>query len=199
MKFTCLTAAILYALWQSLPKPLFWYLVWQLIYTLTVFATASFFYADTTWQYALVFSAFTVPILWCVCRLTWDSVQWHKAKWLALLTGLLAAIALARLAYLGFPRPIAYWDWIALATGFLLSFAGVSAGLSLPYVPQKRVLAVLTCLWLAQSFWQFGFPQYFHSWVRLNWDIPPLLCIVAFLFIGRWAGVPPRQRKPHLR
>jgi hypothetical protein len=186
VKFICLVGAICYVLTEALPKRLFWYFVWQLVYTLAVFTTASFIFPDTSWQYALVFSIFTVPILWCVVRLTLEALEAHKARWLALATGILAAYALGWLAYRGLAKPMAYYDWIALAEGAVVSFAGVSSGLALPYVARKRVLGVLATLWLAQSVWQFGFPLHIHSeaWLRLNWYIPSTLCVVAFLAIG---------------
>jgi hypothetical protein len=172
-----LEAAVLFALWRSTGR-LRHYFAAQAIATPILFALAPW---DTTRLYLWAYAILTGLILAAIVSLVWDFKYWRGMAIAAVLALSVGHLAFAWLP--GAPKPS---DIVGITEGAILFWGGLVLGGTAPYRAKPLLSLVLAWLWFAQALFRWGF--YLHlpseTWLRMNWRVPPILCIVAFLIVG---------------
>lgn len=132
--------------------------------------------------YAGIYVAATLPILWGIARICWAVLRGREYRLRAAAIGSFLAIILGRLAYVGLQRHVTYFDWINIALGVSLVWAGTLVGFAAPHVKRWDLALILGFLWVLQAVSSFGWTQHLNE--RLNWMIDPSLGIMAFLILA---------------
>ena len=177
-----LTAASLILALRANPEPsLKWY-CWAQLASLPVLWFASMLWGVWSPWYGGIYVAATLPILWCIARICWESLDAHRYKARALAGPFLIAGVLCRFAYLGMGRPSAYFDWINLSLGMALAWGGTVLGFAAPHQKRWDLALILAIFWMTQALSSFGWTLFLRE--DLNWVIDPALGILAFTLLA---------------
>jgi len=176
------------ALREQPPPSLKWYLWAQLVSLPIIWLSSRIWGIWSPW-YGGIYVAATLPILWSIGKLCWESLADHRYKLRAIAGPFLIAGVLGRLAYLGLSRQATYFDWINLSFGVCLAWSGTTLGFSSPHQKRWDLALILAVFWMTQAVSSFGWTLFLDE--KLNWQVDPILGIAAFLLIS-W-----RLRMPH--
>lgn len=182
--------SILFALFYPQPERVVKWLYSQLYGTILLFAINRW-YGDGSKVYLATYAVVTAIILGTVLAIVLGSLRLkqHSYRGAALLA--LAFLTFGRWCYVHIEHP-QFSDCIGITEGSILLWAAMCLGYLVPYMKETGLAATLTGLWFCQSMFRIWFyvsgPSEWFLW--LNWKLPPLLGISAFLLIG-WLG---RQR-----
>jgi hypothetical protein len=158
-------------LWSVLAEiPFLWVFAWEFgVWSVT---------------YAVVYVLFTAIVLACICRIAIDCLRRRHYRLRAAAIAFLLAGLAARGAYLGMPRPITGYQWIALLQGMVLFWAGILVTALFRYVKRWDLVFPLGLFWLVQAFWNFGWTFHGHAWDKINFWVPPALGCVIFSLLA---------------
>jgi hypothetical protein len=181
-------AAVLFAGWRSRRVPaLLWYFVAQAAYALVVFP-ARFFLSDTSVFYAIIYATMTGVVLLSIVRIAWNAVITRQNSWRAVAIVGLLSVTVGRVAFMELDHPARYYDCIGIIEASALFWAALVLGAVSPYIIRWKVSFTLAILWFCQSWFRYGFYTHIPDkfWLALNWRIPPVLCIIGFILIGKF-------------
>jgi hypothetical protein len=174
-------ASISLALTRRPPRSVGLYLLAQLAFCPAVWIGNWLWGVWSPW-YGGVYVAATLPILWCIARLCWESLERRKYRARIVAISFLIAAALGKLSYIGLARPVTWFDWLNLTLGVFLASAGTLLGFTAPYVKRGDIALILGMYWVWQAVSSWGWTLYL--WEDLNWVIDPALSIAAFTLLA---------------
>lgn len=183
MILAALTLAALFALLYDPSQRLCNYIYAKMYGNILLFAV-NHWWGDKSLFYGIIYVLVTGIVLATVIALVAGIIEHRQNSWRGAAFIALAAWAFALFCYFNMGKHDAY-DLVCIAEGAILFWAGLTAGLLAPYVKNMGIAIVLSGLWLSQS----AFRVYHYVWEHpvmewLNWKLPPVLGITAFLLIG---------------
>lgn len=188
-----LTAASLILALRANPEPsLKWY-CWAQLASLPVLWLANWRWGIWSPWYGGIYVAATLPILWAIRRICWESISEHRYKARALAGPFLISGVLGRLSFLGLTHQANGFDWVNIILGVLLAWAGCLLGFAAPHQKRWGIALILAVLWMSQAVSSFGWV--IHLWGEWNWLVDPALGFVAFSLI---TGLLRSSAKPYL-
>lgn len=182
--------AALFALFYPQPERVIKYIYAKLYGNILLFSV-NHWWGSTSRVYEVTYACVTAVILGTVLAIVIGALRLkqHSYRGAALLA--LAFLTFGRWCYVHIEHP-QFSDAIGIIEGSILLWAAMCLGYLVPYMKETGLAATLTGLWFCQSMFRIWFyvsgPSEWFLW--LNWKLPPLLGISAFLLIG-WLG---RQR-----
>jgi hypothetical protein len=176
-------AAICFAGWRTRFVPsLFQYFFAQALYAMVIFPL-NWFYGTSSTIYAVAYTLLTSFILLAVGRIVTEAISEKQNSWRGAALAAILAVTMGHMAWSGMPG-IKYYYVIGVIEGTALLWAGLVLGSLAAYTECWDIALTLAALWISQAVWRWGFYLHFPGWLRLNWVVSPLLCIIAFVIIG---------------
>lgn len=191
MLILTVTISLMTALERNPPANVSRWLWAQLVYIPFVW-TASFFYSNEAWQYALTYCVFTAWILYAVVRIAWDSARGHRYRLRMVAASLVLAATLAECARLDMHGQ---WAWVTLSEGFLLLWAGILTAFAGAHRPRWDLYVPLGAFWVLQGGFSLGWTIHGQVWQDWNWVVPPTMGLACFSYLA-WRLKP---ASPHPR
>lgn len=127
------------------------------------------------WVYGISSGLVFLAVFWNVT----DALRTRRYRARPLAVAAILAIIFAKLTYSAIPSPT-WSDWLMLADGLMLLWAGIILAYSSPYNRPPMVSLVLGWYWMAESLHHFLTIAGCMDWLAGNTYVPQILEILAF-------------------
>jgi hypothetical protein len=127
------------------------------------------------WVYGVTSGLIYLAVLWNVA----DAIRNREYRLRPLAIAAILSLSFARLAYGQIETPT-WHDWLHLADGLSLLWAGVILAYSAPYNKPSMVSLVLGWYWMAEGLYDFLLVSYWPLWFPSSEYIPQLMEVVFF-------------------